>query len=141
MPSADAVLVDTGPLVALFDPSDHDHQRCKEALRLLAGVDLVTSIAVVTEATYLLGFSNAACGALLSFISTGAVQVANIENDDVARIADLMQRYRDLPMDFADATLVVIARELRTARVFTLDRRDFSVYRIGRRSFRLIPDA
>ena len=52
-----------------------------------------------------------------------------------------MRRYADLPMDLADATLVVLAERLRTPWIFTLDRRDFSVYRVGRRTFRLLPAA
>jgi predicted nucleic acid-binding protein len=133
------VLVDTGPLVALFDPSDDDHERCKDALARLRQPRRVTSLAVVTEVVYLLGFSSAAQLAFLTFVASGALEIAEITAPDVSRAATLMERFADLPMDFADATLVVLAERMRSTAVFTLDRRDFSVYRVGRRVFRLVP--
>jgi predicted nucleic acid-binding protein len=133
------VLVDTGPLVALFDPSDRSHERCERALARLERSRLLTSLAVLTEATYLLGFSSAAQGALMAFISAGAIDVAEFGRDDVTRAAALMAKYQDLPMDFADATLVVLAERLSIGRVFTLDQRDFGVYRVGRKKLDVIP--
>jgi len=133
------VLVDTGPLVALFDPSDRDHARCKRALAQLRRSRRVTSLAVLTEAAYLLGFSRRAQQALLAFIAAGAVEIAEVGAAQVSRAAALMERFESLPMDFADATLVVLAETLQTTSVFTLDQRDFGVYRLGRRAFRLIP--
>jgi predicted nucleic acid-binding protein len=137
--TAAVVLVDTGPLVALFDPSDGDHERCKNALAQLQRSQRLTTLAVVTETVYLLGFSSTAQQAFLSFLATGAIEIAPFTAADVSRAAALMARFADLPMDFADATLVVLAERLRTTAVFTLDRRDFSVYRVGRRAFRLLP--
>jgi uncharacterized protein len=134
------VLVDTGPLVALFDPSDRMRPRCEAALAALGTRKLVTSLAVLTEATYLLGFSVQAQTALLSFVAAGAVDVLEFGAGELGEAAALMVRYAQLPMDLADASLVVLAGRLRTRWIFTLDRRDFSVYRVGRRAFRLIPD-
>jgi uncharacterized protein len=136
---AAVVLVDTGPLVALFDPSDADHERCKRALAQLRQKRRVTSLPVLTEAVYLLGFSPRAQQAVLAFVAAGAVEVAEFGPAQVSRAAALMRRYESLPMDFADATLVVLAEDLQTTSVFTLDRRDFSVYRIKRRAFRTTP--
>lgn len=136
---ADVVLVDTGPLVALFDPSERAHVKCERALASLERTQLVTSIAVLTEATYLLAFSDAAQNALLSFVVAGAMEIADFGREDIARASTLMAKYRDLPMDFADATLVVLAERLRCTRVFTLDVRDFGVYRVGRRKLELLP--
>jgi predicted nucleic acid-binding protein len=136
---AAVVLVDTGPLVALFDPSDAAHDRCKTTLAQLRHSQRLTTLAVVTEAVYLLGFSARAQHALLSFIAAGAVTIAEFGAADVSRAAVLMQRFANLPMDFADATLVVLAERLRTTTVFALDHRNFSVYRAGRRTFRLLP--
>lgn len=133
------VLVDTGPLVALFDPSEDEHERCKSALAGLRRRRRLTSLAIVTEATFLLGFSQRAQQALLSFIAAGGVEIAAFDAARVSRAAALMARFADLPMDFADATLVVLAEELHTTSVFSLDRRDFAVYRAGRRSFRILP--
>jgi predicted nucleic acid-binding protein len=136
---AAVVLVDTGPLVALFDPSDAAHDRCKTTLAQLRHSQRLTTLAVLTEAVYLLGFSARAQHALLSFIAAGAVAIAEFGAADVSRAGALMQRFANLPMDFADATLVVLAERLHTTTVFTLDRRDFTVYRAGRRAFRLLP--
>jgi len=132
------VLVDTGPLVALFDPSDRARAGCERTLARLRGQTLVSSLAVITEATYLLAFSPRAQRGLLAFIAAGAVEIAPFGPQDVSRAAALMARYESLPMDFADATLVVLAERLGTQSIFTLDRRDFAVYRVGRRAFRLL---
>ena len=94
----------------------------------------------VTEAMYLLAFSVDAQGALLEIIERGALRVLSIDTDDVPSIRSLMHKYADLPMDFADATLVHVANREGLRDIFTLDRRDFSVYRLKRRrSFTIIP--
>lgn len=140
MPSGAAiVLVDTGPLVALFDPSDSDHAACTRQLAAVERRPLVTTLAVLTEATYLLSFSIRAQEALLDFIAAGAISVMDFDRECIARARELMSKYSDLPMDFADATLVVAAEKLDTVDVFTLDRRDFATYRLGRRKLKLRP--
>jgi len=141
VPADGVVLIDTGPLVALFDPSDGEHERSKHVLAQLRQHRRVTSLAVVTEAAYLLAFSSRAQCALLSFVAAGGVDLAEFGAAEVSRCAALMQRYEGLPMDFADATLVVLAEQLHTVSVFTFDRRDFGVYRAGRRAFRMVPGA
>jgi hypothetical protein len=133
------VVVDTGPLVALFDPSDSARERCERALARLRSSRLVTSLAVVTEALYLLGFTIKAQRSLLTLLSAGAVEIADFPSSDLSRASALMERYADLPMDFADATVVVLAERLNTRTVFTLDRRDFGVYRLGRQGFKIVP--
>jgi predicted nucleic acid-binding protein len=137
---APIVLVDTGPLVSLFDPSDRDREACKHTLAQLRRSRRVTSLAVVTEASYLLDFSAEARQALLAFVAAGAVEIAEFTAADISRAAALMAKYSSLPMDLADATLVVLAERLATRTIFTLDRRDFGVYRVGRRAFRLVPN-
>ena len=135
------VLVDIGPVVALFDPSDREHSLCTRELAKLEQRRLVTSLAVITEAAYLLDFSSRAQAALLAFVSSGALEIAHFDQRAVGKAAALMEKYGDLPMDFADATLVVLAEELGTRAVFTLDRRDFGIYRLGRRKLELLPRA
>jgi hypothetical protein len=125
----------------LFDPSDREHASCTRELARLEGKRLVTSLAVVTEATYLLEFSGRAQRALLTFIAGGAIDLMSIDADGIRRAESLMLKYEDLPMDFADATVVVLAELLGTFSVFTLDRRDFGIYRLGRRKFGLLPRA
>lgn len=133
------VLVDTGPLVALLDPSDKARPRCRAQLDRLERADLVTTEAVVTEAAYLLDFSVDAQAALMHLLASGRPRVERIDVDERARVGELMRKYRDLPMDYADATLVVLGERFATNRVFTLDRRDFALYRLGRRRFELLP--
>ena len=132
-------VVDTGPLVALLDRSDRAHDACRDELANLEGRRLVTSLAVLTEACYLLGLSNRAQQAALAFVAAGAVELAKLGAADVAMAASQMDRYASLPMDFADASLVTLAQRLSTMDVFTLDRRDFTVYRLARKRFRLRP--
>ena len=139
MSAGDLVLVDTGALVARFDPSERLHARCREEFRRLRHRRRVTSLAVITEATHLLAFSARAQRALLKWVAAGGLEIADVTPTDVSRAVDLMERYESLPMDFADATLVVLAERLGARTVFTLDRRDFAVYRVGRRGFQIIP--
>ena len=136
---AAVVLVDTGPLVALLDPSDRARERCRSYLDQLNRAELVTTEAVITEAEYLLDFSVQAQETLMHLLATGKPRVEPIATTDRTRIAGLMNRYANLPMDYADATLVVIAERLSAPRIFTLDRRDFGVYRVGRRRFEIVP--
>jgi uncharacterized protein len=133
------ILVDTGPLVALLHEDDRNHDRCVEAFRSLHE-PLVTAWPVVTEAMYLLNFSWQAQDALWQTLEDEVLRLLTLDLDDASRIRQLMGKYRDLPMDFADAALVRLAERERINRVFTLDRRDFTVYRparIGR--FSIVP--
>lgn len=134
------VLVDTGPLVALFDPSDRDRARCRACLDSLDDADLVTTEPVVTEALYLLAFSTRAQVALLEFLASGRPRVEPLGAGDRRQAARLIAKYADLPMDYADATLVVLAERLDTTRVFSLDRKDFGIYRVHRRRLVVIPE-
>ena len=126
-----AVLVDTGPLVALLDRSDPYHLTCQETLSSLDD-SLVTVWPVVTEAMYMLRAYWQAQDALWEMIDTGAVEILLLGKDDIARLRDLMRKYRDLPMDLANAALVRVAERERLRRIFTLDRRDFQIYRPSR---------
>ncbi len=133
------ILVDAGPLVALLHRDDRNHDLCVRALRSLRE-PLGTAWPVVTEAMYLLGFSWRAQDALWAMIDSEALGLFSLDSSDATRMRELMRKYRDLPMDIADAALVRIAEREGIRRVFTIDRRDFSVYRparIGR--FSVIP--
>jgi predicted nucleic acid-binding protein len=126
-----AVLVDTGPLVALLDRSDPYHLTCQETLSSLED-SLVTVWPVVTEAMYMLRSYWQAQDALWEMIDTAAVEILVLGKNDVARMRELMRKHRDLPMDLADAALVRVAERERLRRIFTLDRRDFQIYRPSR---------
>jgi len=125
------VLVDAGPLVALLDRYDQHHRACVEASRSIRG-PLVSVWPAITEAMYLLGVSSDAQDALWDMLETGLVLLATLDVGDVRRMRDLMRKYRDQPMDLADAALVRVAERERIRTVFTIDRRDFEVYRPSR---------
>lgn len=128
----DPVLIDTGPLVACFNPDDQDHQSCLDKIRLLKGRRLVTSMAIVTETLYLLDFSVLNQEKFLRFIAAELVEVLEFKSDDFLFMADLIKKYQDCPMDFGDATLMVLANRLKTRQIFTLDTHDFRIYRTDR---------
>jgi predicted nucleic acid-binding protein len=93
-----------------------------------------------TEAMYLLGFSGAAQEALWDILDSDALWMADLNEEDYPRVRHLMRKYRDLPMDLADAALVRVAERERIHRVFTIDRRDFEIYRpSGIRRFDIVP--
>ena len=136
MPS---VLVDAGPLVALIDRGDSHHRECVEALDTLRD-PLSTVWPAVAEAMYLLRVSADAQKALWDMINVVGVRFADLGLDDCPRMRELMWKYRDLPMDLADAALVRVAEREDLRRVFTIDRQDFEIYRphrFGR--FEIIP--
>lgn len=99
-----------------------------------------TTEAVFTETLHLVGPTWRPQRACLEFILRGAVLLVPTSIESLRRASVLMEKYADLPMDFANATLVTVAEDLDTDRVFTLDRQDFSVLRLhGTRPFRLVP--
>jgi uncharacterized protein len=134
------VLVDAGPLVALIDRADQDHEACVDTLKSFRG-RLVTVWPAFTEAMYLLGRSWQGQKALWSRLETDALVLAGLDATDAPRMRELMEKYHDLPMDLADAALVRVAERDALTRIFTLDRRHFSLYRPGRRRrFSIVPE-
>lgn len=124
------LLVDSGPLVALFDRSDRWHEPVAAFLKGHRG-ELVTSAANVTEAAWITASaSEQMLINLLTWLRRGAVTVHNVEAGDFGRIAALATRYRALRPDFADLALLALAERLKTDRILTLDKRDFAVYRL-----------
>ncbi|MDO8681005.1 MAG: PIN domain-containing protein [Acidobacteriota bacterium] len=133
------VLVDAGPLVALIDADDAHHDVCVAALKTLRD-PLVTVWPAFTEAMHLLGGSWRGQKALWSRLETDALTLAELDARDAPRMRELMEKYRDLPMDLADAALVRVAERASLSRIFTVDKRHFSVYRPGRRRrFAIVP--
>ena len=124
------ILVDTGPLVALFDPADGSHERCVETLRSIEE-PIGTTVPVLTEAFHLLSPGSLGSQRLIDFVSAGGLLVWCLDDATLRRAFDLMVRYADFPMDLADASLVVAAESLGLRTVFTIDR-DFAAYRIQR---------
>lgn len=127
-------LGDTGPVVALIDANDPDHARCVATLGRLPDGPLAVTWACLVEAMYLLGRSAGlpAQDALWGWIDDGTITPYINGPDEWGRMRELMRRYRDTPMDLADASIVSAAERLGTRRVFTLDRH-FHAYRIDDR--------
>ncbi len=136
---AERILVDTGPIVAILSRQDQFHNLCVAALGAIEG-QLVTCWPVLTEAAWLLRGRPHAVQRLLNSIDGGALALLPLGPDAPSWIASFMSRYEDLPAQLADAALAYLADTERIDTVFTLDRRDFSVYRIrGNQPLRLIP--
>ncbi len=125
------ILVDTGPLVALFDPADGSHERCVNVLQSIEE-PLGTTIPVLTEAFHILSPSSIGAQRMMDFISEGGLIVWYLNAEVLTRAFELMLQYADRPMDFADASLVVTAENERLRKVFTIDRNDFAAYRVKR---------
>lgn len=133
-------LVDTGAILALLDRTDRWHRVCVDAFDQLR-LPLLTSEAVLTELFHLLGDSRHEVETAWKFIRSGALRMSVINHSELPEIQDLMRRYSDRPMDFADATLVYLARREGLSTVFTVDHSDFNTYRIERRKrFRILPE-
>ncbi len=127
-----SALVDSGPLVALFDPSDNHHKKTLAFMgRFREG--LLTTWPVVTEVCHLLKFSVDVQLNFLRWVQRGGVEIAEFEGPVVERIIALTEKYRDRPMDLADASLVVLAMKTGVHRILSLDA-DFDIYRLPDRS-------
>ena len=132
------ILTDAGPLVALLDRGEPDHLKCKETSVRLHG-PLLTTWPAFTEAIYLLGQAGGwtAQELLWRLLRRGDLIVEMPQQ--LERIATLMSKYQNVPMDLADASLVALAEERGLTAVFTLDR-DFRIYRLSRsRAFTIVP--
>jgi len=148
-----SILVDAGPLIALFDKDDGHHAAIKRLLHDTAG-RLITTWPVVTETSHMLDFDARAQLDFYRWVAAGGVVVHEVPQealgriielvekygdrpmdlaDAIGRIIELVEKYGDRPMDLADATLVVAAEALGTAEIVSLDR-DFEIYRIAGRA-------
>ncbi len=137
------MLVDASALVAILDRSDAGHARCVDALRDLAtqprGNALVTVWPALTEAVHLIADVRRGPATLFDMVHDGALSVAELGEEDLPRMGELMERYADLPMDFADAALVRAAERYGLSRILTLNHH-FTVYRLPRRArFTVLP--
>ena len=133
------LILDTGPLVALLDRSERNHQRCLTFFREIRG-RVVTTEPVLTEAVYLLGPSFRCQKPVLDFFVQGGAELVSLSPELLQRSLWLMEKYADVPMDLADATLVALAEQRGCSNILTLDRRGFETYRInGKKTFVIHP--
>ena len=132
-------ILDTGPWVALIDRSESRYTNCVQWLKNYSG-KLYSTEAVLTEVLYILNFSIIAQGAALDFVLESIVEIVPQNTQSLRMIKSLMKKYADLPMDYADATLVCLAAEAGIRNVVTFDKKDFTIYTLpGKRNFILMP--
>jgi len=125
--------------VALLDRSEDNHMRCVDFFKNYAG-EILTTEPVLTETLYLLGPDIRAEKACINFILRGGAMLVPQSGESLTRALALMEKYKNIPMDFADATLVTLAEEAAVSDIFSLDIRGFSVYRIhGKKAFTIWP--
>jgi len=128
-PSRETILIDTGPVIALIDSNDPYHKACDEVAETLAG-PILTCLPVVTEACYMLNrVSSQLTRQIHLAFSAGIYQLLSIDKSDLDAVFGIIDRYNDQNIDFADACLMHLAERESIERVFTIDRKDFSVYR------------
>ena len=133
------LLLDTGAFVALLDKDERNYAACLEFFKTFRG-KILTTEPVLTETLYLLGPSIKAQKACIEFILSGGAHLVPQSQESLSRAMTLMEKYKDIPMDFADATLVVLAEDTGAEEVFTLDKRGFSIYRLhGKKRFSILP--
>ena len=131
-------ILDTGPWVALIDRSESGHEMCVKWLEDYSG-KLYSTEAVLTEVLYLLDFSLKAQSAAIDFILKSVVELIPTSVESLGRVKNLMKKYSDLPMDYADATIVCLAIDTKIKNIVTFDKRDFGIYRIKRQTFQIMP--
>jgi predicted nucleic acid-binding protein len=120
-------LIDAGPIIALFNKNDRYHKKIKEFLKNYNGM-LTTTWPVVTEISHMLDFNVQTQIDFLTWIQLGGVNIEAIENENIGRIIELSTKYSDIPMDLADASLVVLSEKLNIKKIITIDS-DYYVYR------------
>jgi len=134
-------LTDAGALVALVNRNDPNHTRCVAATRTLPAEPLLTTWPCFTEAMYLLFKAGGYSGqqSLWQWRTAGRLVLHDLTKEETDRMDQLMDKYRDLPMDLADASLVAVADQLGMNIIFTLDK-DFHIYRLRDGSaFKIVP--
>lgn len=122
------MIIGTGPLVTLLaEPKSPNYEVCEREFKLYLG-EFVTTVPCLTETMYLIGDWRYQ-ERLWKWIADRWISVHQLAETDLARMSLLMSKYRDTPMDFADASLVAACERLKTGRIFTLDS-DFRIYRL-----------
>ena len=134
------VLLDTGPWVALIDRSEARHSQCVEWFKHFKG-EMFSTEAVLIEVLYLLNISSKAQAAALEFVLKEAVFIVPSSLESLKKVNHYMNKYRDFPMDFADATLVALADDLGVNHIVTFDKKHFGAYHYRKKgAFVVIPD-
>lgn len=127
------ILIDSGPLIALFDKGDKYHEKVLEFLKSYKG-KLVTTWAVLTEVSHMLDFNLNVQLDFLKWVELGGLEVYKIEQKNLTDIIPMMQKYTNVPMDLADATLMYIAHKENITDIVSIDS-DFDIYRTLKSGF------
>ena len=120
-------LIDAGPIIALFNKNDKYHHQIKSFLKNYVGY-LSTTWPVITEISHMLSFNVQTQIDFLKWVQLGGVIINEINGKDIERIIELSQKYSDVPMDLADASLVVLSEKLKIEKIITIDS-DYYIYR------------
>ena len=120
-------LIDTGPLIALFNKNDKHHKNIIEFLKAYKGI-LTTSWPVLTEVNHMLDYNINAQLDFLKWVDLGALKIEDVKPTDIKRIMSLLKKYSDTPMDLADASLIIISERLGLKEIITIDS-DYYIYR------------
>jgi len=132
-------ILDTGPWVALIDKSESKHDICVQWLKNFSG-KLYSTESVLTEVLYLLNFSVKAQTAAIDFVLKSVVEIIPSSIESMKKVKILIKKYSDLPMDYADATIVCLAMDTGIYNIITLDQKDFNIYRFKKKqSFVIMP--
>jgi predicted nucleic acid-binding protein len=126
-----SVLVDAGPLIALFDKNDKYHQAITEFISQKR-YKFISTIAVLTETAHMLDFNVNVQIDFFEWIVNNGISLYEINNDDIADIIKLTKKYADIPMDFADATLVIASQRTGIKTIISIDS-DFEIYRLPKK--------
>jgi predicted nucleic acid-binding protein len=121
-------IIDSGPIIALFDRSDKFHNKVLDFLKTYKG-KLVTSWAVITEVSHMLDFNLQVQIDFLKWCEVGGIEVYDISQTEISNIRIMMEKYIDVPMDLADATLMYIANKENIKNIVSIDNSDFDIYR------------
>jgi predicted nucleic acid-binding protein len=133
------VLIDTGPLVAILSPKDTYHQICVDTLKQIQP-PLITCWSVLTEAHYLLRNNKQAIQSLFTMIESDLLKVVELPQDSVLWLKNFALKYHDIGAQLADISLCYLAEVNNIDVIFTLDKKDFSIYRVkGNKSVTIIP--
>ena len=122
-----STLIDAGPLIALFDRSDHYHERALKFMKNFNG-SFVSTWPVVTEVSHMLDFSSIAQIGFLKWIQRGGIQIFELDTHNLERIIELSDKFSDVPMDLADASLIVASEARNIKEIVSIDS-DFYIYR------------
>lgn len=128
-----SILIDAGPLIALFDKSDQYHQDALTFLKEFRG-SLLTTWPVITEVSHMLSFSTKVQVNFLKWIDRGGLEIINVGRHDLNRLISLCEIYDDVPMDLADASLMVVAEVREIKEIASIDS-DFYIYRNVRNQY------